>query len=485
MKVGELKNKNFSLLVFHYSLTKGYTLISGGTMTRKLLLIILLFTTSIAYAQPDRGIDITIYTQDLAMVKEVRQLKTKQGTAASLMTFSDLPTQLDPSSIAISPISCLQQSYEYDLSDFGKLLEGYINGTVSVSLQNGKVFEGCLLGFDQQWIFLRDKDRMVKLLAISSICDISCQDQRDGLLITPTLVCTLAGDKALPQQVILRYLTNGISWKCDYTAVLNDTDATMELSAKATVNNQSGGKFPQARIKLVAGNPYRIQDMPSQRYEIRKMAMAAASPNAEAGGEQYESREEIGEYYLYTIKNPATLNNNQTTQLDFLSQMHVPVKKKLSYDYTKSAKNARLILSFKNEKQGGLGISLPKGKIRCYKQDEEDFLQFIGENIIEHTPVNGEITLCLGDVFDITASRETKDRRVLSKERVEEDYEVKIKNSKKEKVSIEVVEHAWGSWEVIKSTHKYVKKTVDTLVFEMEIAPDTEESLLYTVTYRR
>ncbi|MDI6781797.1 MAG: DUF4139 domain-containing protein [bacterium] len=451
-------------------------------MTRKLLLISLLFSTSVAYAQSDRSIDVTVYAQDLAMVKEVRQLKTRQGTAASLITFSDLPSQLDPSSISISPISCLQQSYEYDLSDFSKLLEGYVNGTVSVSLQSGKVFEGCLLGFDQQWIFLRDKDR-VKLLAISDICDISCQDQRDGLLTTPTLVCTLAGDKPLPQQITIRYLTSGISWKCDYTAVLSDTDLAMELSAKATINNQSGGKFPQARIKLVAGNPYRIQNMPSQRYGMRKMAMAAA-PLAEAE-EQYESREEIGEYYLYTMKNPATLNNNQTTQVDFLSQMHVPVKKKFSYDYTKSAKNARLILSFKNEKQGGLGIPLPKGKIRCYKQDEEDFLQFIGENIIEHTPVDDKIVLCLGDVFDITARRETKDRRVLSKERVEEDYEVRIKNSKKEKVSVEVVEHAWGSWEVIKSTHKYVKKTADTLVFEIEIAPDKKETLLYTVAYRR
>ncbi|MFH1859619.1 MAG: hypothetical protein ABH870_01175, partial [bacterium] len=361
-------------------------------MNRSLLLGILLFLTTIAYAQPDRGIDITVYTQDLAMIKEVRQIKASHGvTAKDTISFSDLPSQLDPSSISISPISCLQQSYECDLSDFSKLLEGCVNGTVSVSLQNGKVFEGCLLGFDQQWIFLRDKDKM-RLLAINEICDISLQNQKDGLLTTTTLVCTLAGDKALPQQITLRYLTAGIGWKCDYTAIVNDTDTAMELSAKATINNQSGGKFPQARIKLVAGNPYRIQDMPSQRYEMRKMAMAAAPLNAEAGGEQYNSREGIGEYYLYTIKNPATLNNNQITQVDFLSQMYVPVKKKLSYDYNKSAKNARLILSFKNEKQGGLGIPLPKGKIRCYKQDEENFSQFIGENIIEHTPVDGEIT---------------------------------------------------------------------------------------------
>ncbi len=455
-------------------------------MTRNLLLGIgiLLFSTAIVYAQPDISIDVTVYTQDLAMVKEVRQLKAKQGTVASLISFSDLPAQLDPSSISISPISCLQQSYEYDLSDFRKLLEGCVNGTVSVNLQNGKLFEGCLLGFDEQWIFLRDKDR-VRLLAISDICDISCQEQRDNLLTTPTLVCKLAGDKALPQQVTIRYLTGGISWKCDYTAILNDTDTAMELSAKATINNQSGGKFPQARIKLVAGNPYRIKDMPSHRYAIQKMAMGSAPLNVKAEEEQYPNREEMGEYYLYTIKNPVTLNNNQITQVNFLSQMYVPVKKRFSYDYTKSAKNARLILSFKNEKQGGLGIPLPKGKIRCYKQDEEDFLQFIGENIIEHTPVDGEITLCLGDAFDITAKREAKDRRVLSKERVEEDYEVRIKNSKKEKVSVEVVEHAWGSWDVIKSTHKYTKKTADTLVFEVEIAPDKEEFLMYTVTYKR
>ncbi|MBI4753273.1 DUF4139 domain-containing protein [Candidatus Desantisbacteria bacterium] len=448
-------------------------------MKRFLLLSILLFSVTVAYAQPDRGIDITIYSQDLAMVKEVRPLKAKQG--AGLITLSDLPAQLDPSSISISPVSVLQQSYEYDLSDFSKLLANCVNGTVSVSLQNGKIFEGCLLSYDQQWIFLRNNIR-IELIAISEIANISLPNQMDGLLTTPTIVCRISGDTVLPQLLTLRYLTSGISWKCDYTAVINGNDTAIELSAKATIDNQSGGKFPQARIKLVAGNPFRIQDIPVQRYEIKRMMAAAPLSEAEGG---YTNQENLGEYYLYTIKTPATLNNNQTTQLGFFPQKDVTVKRTFNYDYTKSAKNARLMLSFKNENQSGLGSPLPKGKIRFYKQDEEGFLQFVGENIMEHTPVDKDVTLCLGDAFDVTAKREIKDRRVLSKEIVEEDYEIKILNSKKEKITVEVVEHTWGTWNVIRSTHKSVKKSVDTLLFEVEVLPGKEETLAYTVSYRR
>ncbi|MFH1096762.1 MAG: DUF4139 domain-containing protein [Candidatus Desantisbacteria bacterium] len=448
-------------------------------MLRFLLLNMLLFSTTIAYAQLDRGIDITIYSQDLAMVKEVRPFKAKQGTG--LITLSDLPAQLDPSSISISPVSVLQQSYEYDLSDFSKLLANCVNGTVSVNLKGGKTFEGCLLSFDQQWIFLRDKLK-VELIAIGEIANISLPNQMDGLLTTPTIVCRISEDTALPQLLTLRYLTSGISWKCDYTAVINNNDTAIELSAKATIDNQSGGKFPQARIKLVAGNPFRIQDMPVQRYEMKRMM--AAAPMSEAGGE-YNSQENLGEYYLYTIKTPATLNNNQTTQLGFFPQKDVAVKRTFNYDYTKSAKNARGMLSFKNENQSGLGIPLPKGKIRFYKQDEEGFLQFVGENILEHTPVDKVVTLCLGDAFDVTAKREVRDRRVLSKETVEEDYEIKILNSKKEKITVEVVEHTWGTWNVIRSTHKSVKKSADTLSFEVEVLPGKEETIAYTVSYRR
>lgn len=112
-------------------------------------------------------------------------------------------------------------------------------------------------------------------------------------------------------------------------------------------------------------------------------------------------------------------------------------------------------------------------------------MQFVGENILEHTPVDKVVTLCLGDAFDVTAKREVRDRRVLSKETVEEDYEIKILNSKKEKITVEVVEHTWGTWNVIRSTHKSVKKSADTLSFEVEVLPGKEETIAYTVSYRR
>lgn len=342
-------------------------------MLRFLLLNMLLFSTTIAYAQLDRGIDITIYSQDLAMVKEVRPFKAKQGTG--LITLSDLPAQLDPSSISISPVSVLQQSYEYDLSDFSKLLANCVNGTVSVNLKGGKTFEGCLLSFDQQWIFLRDKLK-VELIAIGEIANISLPNQMDGLLTTPTIVCRISEDTALPQLLTLRYLTSGISWKCDYTAVINNNDTAIELSAKATIDNQSGGKFPQARIKLVAGNPFRIQDMPVQRYEMKRMM--AAAPMSEAGGE-YNSQENLGEYYLYTIKTPATLNNNQTTQLGFFPQKDVAVKRTFNYDYTKSAKMPEECFPLRMKTRAVWVSPCPKGRYGFTNRTRRAFCSLLGK----------------------------------------------------------------------------------------------------------
>jgi len=68
---------------------------------------------------------------------------------------------------------------------------------------------------------------------------------------------------------------------------------------------------------------------------------------------------------------------------------------------------------------------------------------------------------------------------------VEEDYEINILNSKKEKITVEVVEHPWGTWSIIRSTHKSAKKSAGTLLFEVEVLPGKEETLAYTVSYRR
>lgn len=59
-----------------------------------------------------------------------------------------------------------------------------------------------------------------------------------------------------------------------------------------------------------------------------------------------------------------------------------------------------------NTKANKMGIPLPKGTVRVFKEDTADgSLEFIGEDSIGHTPKDENITITTGNAFDITANK--------------------------------------------------------------------------------
>lgn len=50
-------------------------------------------------------------------------------------------------------------------------------------------------------------------------------------------------------------------------------------------------------------------------------------------------------------------------------------------------------------------MPLPKGRIRVNKADSSGSIQFVGEDRIDHTAVNEEIELYLGDAFDLVGEK--------------------------------------------------------------------------------
>ena len=64
-----------------------------------------------------------------------------------------------------------------------------------------------------------------------------------------------------------------------------------------------------------------------------------------------------------------------------------------------------------NTKENKLGIPLPKGTVRVFKEDSADgSLEFIGEDSIDHTPKDENITLTTGNAFDISADKIASNR---------------------------------------------------------------------------
>jgi hypothetical protein len=419
------------------------------------------------------------------MVKEVRKVKLLQN---NIIKISNLPTCIEPTSISISPGNIMQQSYEYDLIDFSRMLDKYTGKLICITVNSEKTLTGYLLGFDTHWIFLRDKlTNNIELIAKKDISHISLPGaKKEDIMVTPTLVCKVATGYRLPdERIMLSYITSGITWRCDYTGIIDIDETCMEFSAKVTIDNKSGGVYPDARIKLVAGSPYKISEPSLPPYRRYKRLSANLAQEEHREKAIFATKERIGEYYLYTVEEPATIKNNQITQLVFIPQCDVPIKMIFRYEYTKSEKNARVILCFTNNEEYNLGIPLPKGKIRFYKEDKDGFLQFIGENIIEHTSTSKTVEMYIGDAFDISGKRIMKDRRILSRNKVEEDYEITLQNAKDKTVSVEVVERVWGSWRVVRASHKYIKKDANTLVFNVDVLPYKETVVSYTIVYKR
>jgi hypothetical protein len=92
----------------------------------------------------------------------------------------------------------------------------------------------------------------------------------------------------------------------------------------------------------------------------------------------------------------------------------------------------------------------------------------------------------LGNAFDIVGERAQKDFKVLSSGHVvEETFEIKLRNHKKEQIEVMVYEHPWrwNQWEIVKSNVEWEKVDQSTIKFPVRIAKDGEKVVSYTIRY--
>ena len=251
----------------------------------------------------------------------------------------------------------------------------------------------------------------------------------------------------------------------------------MELSAWVSIDNRSGATYKEARLKLVAGTVHRVQ-APVPHARLAKAMRAEAE---ELGFEE----EAFFEYHLYTLSRPSTLKDNQIKQISLFPTTQVHVRKNYYYDGSRDAKKVKVKLEFLNSKEAGVGMALPGGKVRIYKEDRDQALQFIGEDGIEHTPKDEKVRLTVGDAFDVVGERKVMAQKRITDRTWEDTVEITLRNHKEEAVTVHVVEHLWGDWTIRERSHEFVKKDAHTMEFTIPVPKDAEVTVHYTVRYTR
>lgn len=437
--------------------------------------VILPLTAFAGEAGDVESISLTIYNDNLALIKEVRGFSIEDGVGN--YTLADVSGQLRPETVHLSidglAVELLEQNYDYDLVSREKLLSKFIGKQILViDDEHGQQFAGTLLSVAGGIVL--ESDGQILLNPPGRV--VLPPGAADELLLRPTLSWMLWSPKAKSTKGEITYLSGGLSWDADYVLMLNADDSAADIEGWVTISNYSGTTYKDAELKLIAGDVNRVPEYYVQVLDSRIGDLKMALPMAAPGGFEEEA---FFEYHLYDLQRPSTLRNSQQKQIGLLTANSVPITKLYIFQGQYGG-DVQVKVEFTNDEESGMGMPLPKGTVRVFKEDREGDAQFVGEDSIDHTPRDEEVRLYIGNAFDITGEAVQMDYKDIGKGYIES-YKVTLKNHKEsEDVVVTVPIYVGGDWSMTASNFSYEMKDAFSAEFEVPVEADGETVLEYT-----
>jgi hypothetical protein len=490
-------------------------------MNKNLLLVGLgcLFSGTANASQPA----LTIYNQDFAVVRDTVPLDLKTGV--NRVSFAGATAYLEPSSVILrdpagkEQFQILEQNYRADSVSQEMLLalnEGKtiqfevineVGGQTKRELLSGKIIRSGpspVIEVDGKLRFTLPGQPIFPALA-------------DDTILKPTLFWVVEAEHPARIDAELSYITGGLTWEADYNLVLPERDDTLDMVGWVTMDNESGNSFKQARIKLMAGDVNKIQNVGGFRRQ--------GGSGGGGGGAPPVTEKTFDEYHLYTLERPTTLLDHERKQVEFVQAAGVKSTALYIYDGaatdpdqswtwqnphyepeygTQSSKKVWVIREFINSATNHLGLPLPKGRVRFYRCNTDGQMEFTGENFIKHTPRNEVIRLYTGNAFDVVGERKQTRFKVNipygpdglplptppgakadPEPWVDESFEIKLRNHKQDPVEIRVVEHLGrgNNWEIREKSAQFKQTDAQTVEFRVPLKADEAQTLTYSVHY--
>jgi len=495
-------------------------------MMKRILITLLLATTTVVAQEntaPQNSTQpaLTLYNQNFFVAREHLPLELKPG--ANRINYVGIAAHVEPDSVILRDpagrsLQILEQNYRNDPVSQELLLSLYEGKTIDFMLQPGQVVKGKVVrsGYVPSYSYAGGYQQPAfsqPIIEVDGVLRFGLPGQplfpalsADSIL-KPTLSWLLETDKPGQFEAEISYVGGGMNWHADYNLVVADGSAgqthLVDLVGWITMQNQSGKTFENAQIKLMAGD---VNKLVEGRFELAKAAPMAMRAADEAMAPVVREKS-FDEFHLYTLERTSTLHDQETKQVEFVRATEIHSQRLYIYDgaqlgqYTYSnpeqirqdanygtQSNAKVwvIEEFKNSEANHLGIPLPKGRLRFYRRDTDGHLEFVGENAIDHTPKDETLRIYTGNVFDVVGERMRTNYHVESNQHwMEETFEIRVRNHKKESVKVRVVEHLyrWNNWKLVEPSTEAHKSDAQTVEFPVTIKPDGQTVVTYTVHY--
>ncbi|MGB7586725.1 MAG: hypothetical protein WBM11_17925 [Terriglobales bacterium] len=467
---------------------------------------------------------LTIYNQNFFVAREHLPLDLKSGV--NHVDYTGVAAHLEPDSVILRDpngrtLQILEQNYRNDPISQELLLSFYEGKSIDFLVQRGdkqETVRGRIIrsGYIPSSAFVNGYQQTSyaqPLIEVDGVLRFGLPGQplfpalTGDSILKPSLSWEIQTNDPGKFDAEISYVSGGMSWQADYNLVVSDkpggTFDLLDMVGWITMRNQSGKTFENANIKLLAGDVNKIQEGSNgmRVYAAAKMADEASNMAPVVREKSFD------EFHLYTLRRPTTLRDQQTKQVEFVRATGIHGQRIYVYDGAKTDQYAYynseqirnepnygtqsnpkvwVMEEFKNVDANHLGIPLPKGKLRFYRRDTDGHLEFVGENTIDHTPKDETIRVYTGNAFDVVGERKRTNFHVDSNQRwMEESFEIRVRNHKKEPVNVRVVEHLyrWTNWNLIEQSRPSRKADAQTAEFPIMVAPDGEEVVTYAVHY--
>jgi hypothetical protein len=451
--------------------------------------LLLVAASSLAFAADPA---LTIYNGGYAVVRETLPVELKAGV--SQVSFAGATAQVEADSVLLRDLAgkfefrILEQSYRNDPVSQAMLLSLFEGKTLEFIRHEPNKPDRTLTGKVVRSGFVPGGQFVEPIIEVDGKLQFSLPGEpvfpslgTDNVL-KPTLNWKLQAATAGKFEAEVAYLSRGFTWEASYNLVAEEKGDTLDVVGWITMNNQSGMTFPEAKIKLMAGDVQRVAE------NHPPMAMAAAR-----GGMVMDApvvtEKSFDEFHLYTLANPATLRDKETKQVEFVRATGVKAERIYVFEGRGNTRRGapgkvQVFREFRNTEANKLGLALPKGKVRFYSQDGDRQLEFVGENTIDHTPKGEVIRVLTGNSFDLVGERRQVNQTEDGANRVAtQTIEVKLRNRKAEPVVIRVREHATrgGKWTLTAQSQPHEKVDATTFEFVVPVQPNEEKVVTYTI----
>ncbi|MCB1210279.1 MAG: hypothetical protein KDK97_13175 [Verrucomicrobiales bacterium] len=477
---------------------------------------------------------LTIYNQHFGVVRDVVPLSLQQGVNQA--RFADTTAFLEPESVILRDpkggvsLSIVEQNYRADPVSSGLLLhlnegkeiEFFVRETNKPDrIVKGKIIRSGYVPHDQGAMqrygnrYYQSQQAMAQgtaqpVIEVDGVLQFSLPGEprfpalADDTILKPTLDWRIHSDQAAKLDAELCYVTGGMSWEADYNIVSPEKGDLMDLTGWVTIDNQCGKTFKDAKLQLIAGDVAKLKE------DGNSLLPAVDGIAYDSAPVPQVTEKAFDEYHLYSLPLPTTLHDRETKQVEFVRAAGVKSERLFIYDGvaidqnryrgwtydnirndesygTQSNPKVWVMREIKNSEANHLGMPLPKGKVRFYRQDDDGKLQFVGEDMIDHTARDETLRLHTGNAFDLVGERKrTNYRQDGSNHWLDESFEIKVRNRKQdESVEIRVVEHLyrWTNWEIRDPSNAFEKKDAQTIEFRVALKPGEEKTITYTVHY--